>query len=95
MASAAILNHEPREPVPEFEGENRREGEESASGDERTRRVETESKNRNNGHSASQEPNPSSDNELKLMVSEVVDKLGPLSDEEAKIIREWLELGSG
>ncbi len=94
MAGAAIIHNTPRYPVSEFEGENRREGKANVSGDERARQVETESRARNNGHRVPQDPNPSSSNELKREVTEVVDQLGPMSDDDAKRIQDWLELGS-
>jgi hypothetical protein len=43
---------------------------------------------------APQELKTSSTNQLKLIINEMIDKLGPLPDEEITLIREWLELGS-
>jgi hypothetical protein len=93
MADAAILYYEPRKTVSEFEGERQKE-EVSASRDERAQHVKNEFANKSNGPSESQDSSQSSMNELRRLVNEVIDKLGPLSDEEAKLIRQWLELGS-
>lgn len=96
MPTGVIANREQeyKKPLPEFEGENLKEGDKNTASGERARRTEPESNDGNNGQGASQGTNQPSNDELKLMVSEVVDKLGPLSDEEIKRIQDWLELGS-